>query len=240
MARDGGFLILSKEEYEEYRELEPQGLKFIHRYMMGREFINNLDRYCFWLVGANPKEVRECPILQKRIEAVREYRLNSPAAETRKFAETPGLFCQLNQPKEHFIAFPKVSSERRRYIPIGFLSPDIIVGDKIYVLEGLGLSEFGILTSSVHNAWMRAVCGRLEMRYSYSNTIVYNSFPWPTLSGSKKTKIEQSAREILDARGTPQGSPRQRCCRNGSLWLPQRYDRAGNRRRTLQDVPKTY
>ena len=200
MARDGGFLILSKEEYEEYLRIEPQGAKFIHRYMMGREFINNLDRYCFWLVGANPKEVRECPLLQKRIEAVREYRLSSPAVETQKFAETPGLFCQLNQPKDYFIAFPKVSSERRRYIPIGFLSPDVVVGDKIYVVEGLGLSDFGVLTSSVHNAWMRAVGGRMKSDYSYSNTIIYNNFPWPTITDSTKNKLEVTAQAILDAR----------------------------------------
>lgn len=200
MARDGGFLILSKEEYEEYQKLEPQGVKFIHRYMMGREFINNLDRYCFWLVGANPKEVRDCPLLQKRLESVREYRLSSPAVETQKFADTPGLFCQLNQPKDYFIAFPKVSSERRRYIPIGFLSPDIVVGDKIYVVEGLGLAEFGVLTSSVHNAWMRAVGGRMKSDYSYSNTIIYNNFPWPVISETSRTKLEATAQAILDAR----------------------------------------
>ena len=200
MARDGGFLILSKEEYEEYQKLEPQGVKFIHRYMMGREFINNLDRYCFWLVGANPKEVRDCPLLQKRLESVREYRLSSPAVETQKFADTPGLFCQLNQPKDYFIAFPKVSSERRRYIPIGFLSPDIVVGDKIYVVEGLGLAEFGVLTSSVHNAWMRAVGGRMKSDYSYSNTIIYNNFPWPVISETSRTKLEATAQTILDAR----------------------------------------
>ena len=207
MARDGGFLIMSKEEYDEYKVLEPQGLKFVHRYMMGREFINNLDRYCFWLVGANPKEVRECPILQKRIESVRDYRLNSPAVETQKFAETPGLFCQLNQPKEYFIAFPKVSSERRRYIPIGFLSPDIVVGDKIYVVEGLGLPEFGVLTSSIHNAWMRAVGGRMKSDYSYSNTIIYNNFPWPKeITEVRKEKIGKTAQAILDARALYPGS----------------------------------
>lgn len=175
--------------------------------MMGREFINNLDRYCFWLVGANPKEVRECPILQKRIESVRDYRLNSPAVETQKFAETPGLFCQLNQPKEYFIAFPKVSSERRRYIPIGFLSPDIVVGDKIYVVEGLGLPEFGVLTSSIHNAWMRAVGGRMKSDYSYSNTIIYNNFPWPKeITEVRKEKIGKTAQAILDARALYPGS----------------------------------
>ena len=200
MARDGGHLILSKEEYEEYLAKEPQGRKFIHRYMMGREFINNIDRYCFWLLGAAPSEIRQCPFLLARLDAVKQHRLNSPAKETQAFAETPSIFCQLAQPKGNFIAFPKVSSERRKYIPIGFLSADIIVGDKIYVVEDVGMYHFGVLTSNVHNAWMRTVAGRMKSDYSYSNTIVYNNFPWPTPTDAQKAKIEQTAQAILDAR----------------------------------------
>lgn len=168
---------------------------------MGREFINNIKRYCFWLVGAEPEEVKKCPLLMERMSKVREYRLNSPAVETQKFADTPGLFCQLNQPKKDFIAFPKVSSERRRYIPIGFLSKDVIVGDKIYVVEDVGLYHFGVLTSNIHNAWMRAVGGRMKSDYSYSNTIIYNSFPWPEkINAEQHNKIADTANKILEAR----------------------------------------
>lgn len=199
MARDDGNLILSKNEYLDYIKKEPQGMQFIRQYMMGNEFIKNIKRYCFWLVGVSPKQIRECPILLKRIEKVREARLASSAKETQKLAEIPHLFAQLAQPQNDFIAFPKVSSEKRRYIPIGFLNKDIIVGDKLYVVENVGLYHFGILTSSVHNAWMRAVCGRLETRYSYSNTIVYNNFPWPDNEGACSL-VEETAKKILDAR----------------------------------------
>lgn len=200
MARDGGYLLLDENEYNEYIKAEPQGAKFIRRYMMGKEFIQNIPRYCFWLLNANPNELSKCPILLKRIERVKQTRLASKAKETQKLAETPTLFAQLAQPTSSFIAFPKVSSEKRKYIPIGFLDKEIIVGDKLYVIEEVGLFHFGVLTSFVHNAWMRAVAGRLEMRYSYSNTIVYNNFIWCEPDTAQKAKIEHTARVILDAR----------------------------------------
>lgn len=206
MARDGGNLILSQDEYDYYVKHEPQGAQWLRRYMMGKEFINNIPRWCFWLVGADPAALRRCPLLLGRIAKVREARLASPALETRKLADTPTLFAQLAQPKTNFIAFPKVSSENRLYVPIGFMSPDVIVGDKIYVVENVGLYEFGILTSSVHNAWMRMVAGRLESRYSYSNTIVYNTFPWPVPGETQSTSrtlhetISQTAQVVLDER----------------------------------------
>lgn len=200
MARDGGNLILDQEEYNNYILQEPQGKKFIYKYMMGREFINNIPRYCFWLVGADPNELKKCPILLKRIEKVKESRLKSPAKDTQKLADTPSLFAQLAQPTNNFIAFPKVSSERRKYIPIGFLDKDVIVGDKLYVVENVGVYHFGVLTSNVHNAWMRVVAGRLKSDYSYSNTIVYNNFPWPNPTDKQKEKIEKTAQGILDAR----------------------------------------
>ena len=199
MARDGNNLLLSDKEYEEYIKLEPQGKGFIKRYMMGKEFIHNIDRYCFWLVDAEPSKIKKCPILLERIHKVREYRLNSND-DTKKFAETPTLFCQLAQPKANFIAVPKVSSENRKYIPIAFLTPDTIVGDKIYVIENADLYDFGIITSSIHNAWMRLVAGKLESRYSYSNTIVYNNFVWVKPTEQQKEKIETTAQSILDAR----------------------------------------
>lgn len=199
MARDGGHLILSEKEYLEYIKKEPQGQQFIRPYMMGKEFICNIKRYCFWLVGVSPKQIRQCPMLLKRIEKVRQSRLASTAKETRDLAEIPHLFAQLAQPKNDFIAFPSVSGEKRRYIPIGFLSPNVIVGNKIYVVENVGLYHFGVLTSSVHNAWMRAVCGRLETRYNYSNTIVYNNFVWPENKDAYPL-VERTAQKILEAR----------------------------------------
>lgn len=199
MARDGGHLILSEEEYLEYIKKEPQGQQFIRPYMMGKEFICNIKRYCFWLVGVSPKQIRQCPMLLKRIEKVQQSRLASTAKETRDLAESPHLFAQLAQPKNDFIAFPSVSGENRRYIPIGFLSPNVIVGNKIYVVENVGLYHFGVLTSSVHNAWMRAVCGRLETRYNYSNTIVYNNFVWPENKDAYPI-VEKTAQKILEAR----------------------------------------
>ena len=197
---EGGNLILTNEEKMEYVKIEPQGEKFLRPFMMGKDFINRKPRWCFWLVGANPAELRKCPILLKRIEAVRDFRLSSAKAATRKKAETPTLFDEVRECKNDYVAIPKVSSEQRRYIPMEFLSKDIIPGDKLFMLPDSSQYHFGVLTSNVHMAWMRAVCGRLEMRYSYSNTIVYNNFPWPSPTEAQKAKIEQTAQAILDAR----------------------------------------
>lgn len=200
MPRDGGHLILSNSEYLDYVKKEPLGKKWIRFYTMGEEFIKNIPRYCFWLVNADPNEIQQCPLLLKRIDAVRQKRLKSSAEETRELADSPHLFAQRAQPTKNFLAFPKVSSGQRQYIPIGFLTPDIIVGDKVYVVENADLYHFGVLTSSIHNSWVRAVAGRLKSDYSYSNTIVYNNFPWCNPTEEQKRKIEQTAQAILDAR----------------------------------------
>ena len=136
----------------------------------------------------------------KRIEKVREFRSLSQRAKTLQLAETPTLFEDMRISDTRYIAIPKVSSESRKYIPIDYLDSDVIPGDKLFFMKNASLYDFGIITSNVHNAWMRAVCGRLEMRYSYSNTIVYNNFPWPTPSPEQKKKIEETAQAILDAR----------------------------------------
>ncbi|MCI7564265.1 MAG: methylase, partial [Spirochaetia bacterium] len=176
---DDGNLILSVEEKEEYIKKEPQGEKFLRPFMMGKDFLDRKPRWCFWLVGANPSDLKKCPILIKRIEAVREFREKSTKAATRQKAETPTLFDEIKDCKTNYVAIPVVSSERRRYIPIEYLTADVIAGNKLFQMPNASLYHFGVLTSNVHMAWMRAVCGRLEMRYSYSNTIVYNNFPWP-------------------------------------------------------------
>ena len=193
---DDGNFILSDDEKELYLKIEPQGAKFLRPFMMGKDFIDRKPRWCFWLVGANPTELKECPILLKRIEAVREFRLKSSKAATRQKADTPMLFDEIREPKSSYIALPTVSSESRRYVPIDYLTHDIIPGNKIYFMENATLFHFGVLTSNVHMAWMRAVCGRLKSDYNYSNTIVYNNFPWP----NKDAKIASSQTNTEDAK----------------------------------------
>ena len=197
---DDGNFILSVDEKEVYLKKEPQGEKFLRPFMMGKDFIDRKPRWCFWLVGANPTELKKCPILLKKIEAVREFRLRSSKAATRQKADTPMLFDEIREPKSSYIGLPTVSSESRRYVPIDYLTHDIVPGNKIYFMENATLFHFGVLTSNVHMAWMRAVCGRLKSDYNYSNTIVYNNFPWPNPSEEQKKKIEQTAQSILDAR----------------------------------------
>lgn len=197
---EGGFLIMTADEKNALIQANPLAQKWVRPYMMGKDFIDRKTRFCLWLVGANPCEVRQCNQVMMRIENVRQYRLASPKVATQQKADTPMLFDEVRECKTNYVAIPKVSSERRRYIPMEYLSKEIIPGDKLFMLQDGSLFHFGILTSNVHMAWMRAVCGRLEMRYSYSNTIVYNNFPWPTPTEEQKAKIEQTAQAILDAR----------------------------------------
>ena len=197
---EGGFLILSKEEKDDLLSEEPQSEVFIRPYMMGKDFIARKPRYCLWMVGANPSLINQCPLVRKRIEQGREYRLASPKAATQKKAETPMLFDEVRECMTDYVAIPKVSSENRRYIPMEYLKSEVIPGDSIFMIPNTGLYHFGILTSNVHMAWMRAVCGRLKSDYRYSNTVVYNNFPWPAPTDAQKAKIEQTAQAILDAR----------------------------------------
>ena len=196
---DGGNLILSPEEKAQLVEIEPRAEKYIKRYMMGEEFISNEYRYCLWLVDCPPSELRKMPEVMKRVQAVRDMRLKSTFAPTRKMAETPTLFREQLNPA-HFIAVPVVSSQNRRYIPIGFLGSDVIAGNKLMMIENADAYMFGILESNVHMAWMRAVAGRMKSDYSYSKDIVYNNFPWPTPTPVQRAAIEQTAQGILDAR----------------------------------------
>lgn len=197
---DDGNLLMSVEEYNEYLKSEPQGEKFIRPFMMGKDFIQRKPRYCFWLVGANPSELKKCPLLLKRIEAVREFRLKSKRTKTLELANTPTLFEDMRISDKRYIAIPKVSSEARRYIPVDYLESAVIPGDKLFFMKNATLFDFGVIMSNVHNAWMRVVCGRLKSDYSYSNTIVYNNFPWCSPTEEQKAKIEKTAQAILDAR----------------------------------------
>ena len=200
MPRDGGGFILTDEEKEELMVKEPLSQKWIRPYLGAYEFINNKTRWCLWLVGANPHELKQCPIVMQRIERVRAFRANSVAEGTKKFAKTPTLFCQIAQPSTNYIAVPKTSSQRRKYIPIGFLTCETIASDLLFLIPNANLYHFGVLTSNVHNAWMRTVCGRLKSDYRYAKDIVYNNFPWCNPTPEQREKVEQTAQAILDAR----------------------------------------
>ena len=200
MPRDGGGFVLSEEERSALLEKEPLAGKWIRPYLGAEEFIKGKTRYCLWLVGATPNELRSCKEVMRRVEAVRDFRASSKAAATRKFAETPALFCQIAQPDTDYILVPRVSSERRRYIPIGFEGKNTIASDAVQLIPDASLYHFGVLTSNIHMAWMRAVCGRLKSDYRYSKDVVYNNFPWPTPTEEQKQKIQQTAQGILDAR----------------------------------------
>ncbi len=197
---DGGNLILTEEERNDILQREPDLKQFIRPYLGAVEFINKKIRYCFWLKNASPSEIRKSPELMRRIEAVRNMRLASTAAPTREKANTPHLFFFISQPDTNYLLVPSTSSENRRYIPIGFLSPDVIASNAATIVPDATLYNFGVMTSNVHMAWMRTVCGRLKSDYRYSNAIVYNNFPWPTPTEAQKAKIEQTAQAILDAR----------------------------------------
>ena len=201
---DDGNFILTEDEKNILVKKEPAAQKFIRQYMMGKDFIDRKPRYCLWLQGANPSELRACPEIAKRVDNVRKFRLNSKRASTIRAAEMPTLFGAPYVCESDYIAIPKVSSENRRYIPIDFISHDIIPGDKLFVMQRATLFHFGILTSNIHMLWIKVTCGRLKSDYSYSNTLVYNNFPWPSVETfhetSLQTKIEQTAQDILDVR----------------------------------------
>ena len=195
---DGGHLIIEAEEYADFIRHEPKAKKYIKRLTGAAEFINNKDRYCLWLVDVSPKELRSMPLVMERIELCRQARL-AGAADRQKLAETPTIFREQKNP-DSYIIVPSTSSENRRYIPIGFLDGEVIPTNSATIIEDATLYDFGILTSNVHMAWMRTVAGRLKSDYRYSAKIVYNNFPWPTVTEEQKQFIANTAQGILDAR----------------------------------------
>ena len=198
---DGGNLIISPEEKEELIAKEPAASKFIRRYMGGGDFLNGIERYVLWLKDANPNELSDLRMVTKRIAAVREFRLQSSAESTRRFADHPTLFRQIAQPKTNYLAVPEVSSERRPYIPMAFLPPEVICSNTVQFVPEASKYGFGVLTSAMHMAWMRQVCGRLKSDYRYSNSLVYNNFPWPeSATNEQRAKVEECAQVVLDAR----------------------------------------
>ena len=197
---DGGFFFLTPEEREEFVRKEPQSLKYIRKVLGAQEYINNIERYCLWLVDISPEELKNSPMIYERVRKVREFRLSSKAESTRKFADRPTEFKQNAQPETPYLIVPRVSSENRRYVPIGYIQPEVIATDATQIIPNASLYEFGVITSNVHMAWMRTVAGKLESRYRYSNTIVYNTFPWVEISEQQRKRIEETAKEILNVR----------------------------------------
>lgn len=199
--RDGGFYTFTTDEKDLFLKQEPTAEKYIFKMIGGNEFINNIERWIMFLRDCPPNELKSMKRVLERVNSVKEFRLSSKAKEIQKFALTPTLFAQQTQPiGKDYIAVPIVSSEKRRYIPIGFVKGNILTNNQIQIIPDASIYHFGILTSNVHNAWMRAVCGRLEMRYRYSKDVVYNNFPWCNPTDEQKAKIEQTAQAILDAR----------------------------------------
>ena len=198
---DGGYLILTEEDYNIFKAKEPQAMKYIKPLIGAAEFIKRKTRWCLWLKDAEPSEIHKCPMVMDRVKRCKEARESSIAEGIRKFASTPTLFAQITQPLNcSCLIIPQVSSQRRRYVPIGYLNGDTICTDKLRIVPNATLYHFGILTSNVHMAWMRAICMRMKSDYSYSRDIVYNNFPWPQPTEVQKIEIEQTAQGILDAR----------------------------------------
>lgn len=197
---DGGFLFLTAEECAKLLKNEPLAQKFVRKIYGATEYINNKARYCLWLVGASPEELRKSAFISSRVKQVKHFRLASPKEATRKSADTPTLFQEIRQPDSEYIIIPRHSSESRRYIPFGFVSPEIIVNDAVQIIPNAKIYHFGIMMSNVHMAWTRAVCGRIKSDYRYSKDIVYNNFPWPEPTEEQQANIEQTAQAILDAR----------------------------------------
>ncbi len=231
---DGGHFILSEDERIELLKQEPDARKFIRPFLGADEFINNIPRYCLWLQDAKPDELRRLPLVMQRVQAVKAFRLESKRQATNDLAATPTQFAFVSHPDSHYLLLPSVSSERRNFIPIGFMPPEVIASNLCLIVPNATLYHFGILTSTMHNAWMRYTCGRLKSDYRYSAGIVYNNFPWPDLPSPQPSprkrgegagfssphavgrggsaaegegKVEAAAQAVLDARAQfPQSS----------------------------------
>ena len=201
MPIDDGHLILTKDDVELLLKENPENKKFIRSYMGGAELIKNQERWCLWLKDFSPKELKSSRFVAERVKQTKDFRLSSGRSQTQNLASIPWLFGEIRQPETNMVVVPKVSSEARRYIPISFISPEIIINGSALIVQNASFYEFGVLTSSVHNSWMRTVAGRMKSDYQYSSNIVYNNFPWCNPTDEQKAKIDQTAQAILDARG---------------------------------------
>lgn len=198
---DGGNLLLNESDYHEVVKKEPDIQKHIRKYYGSDEFINNINRYCLWLKNANPSELKRSKFITERLEKVRKFRLESKRRETRNLSARPSEFAFVSHVETDYIIIPSVSSERRKYIPMGFMNKNIIASNLCLIIPNAKMYHFGILQSEMHMIWVKYICGRLESRYRYSNTIVYNNFPWPENPSEKqKQAVEAAAQNVLDVR----------------------------------------
>jgi hypothetical protein len=200
MPIDDGHLILSEEEAALFIEKEPITKEMIRPYYGGEEFINNKKRFCLWLPGISPEKINKSKLVQERIRQTKVFREASNREATRKLAITPSEFGEIRQPKADYLIIPKVSSENRLYVPIGFMSHKNITSGSALIIPDADLYEFGVLTSAMHMAWMRYICGRMKSDYQYSASLVYNNFPWPNPTDKQQQAVEDAAQNILDAR----------------------------------------
>ncbi|KMT21611.1 DNA methyltransferase [Clostridium cylindrosporum] len=197
MPNDGGYLLFSDEEKEEFLSSNPNSEKWFKKFVGSHEYINSITRWCLWLEGTSPSELKSCKGILERISKVREFRLASKRKATQKLADSPMNFGEIRQPKGNYILVPRHSSEKRKYLPIGFMEPDVICGDANLMIPEATIYEFGILISNVHMVWMRTICGRIKSDYRYSNNLVYNNFPWPSINEKHRELIERAAWEVL-------------------------------------------
>lgn len=197
---DGGNLLLTSDEKDALIMHEPSAIKFIRRFVGAEEFLNNKERWCLWLENANPNDLRSMPTILARIEKVREVSKKSKYACSIGSVDRPALFERNRQLKTSYLIIPRVSSERRRYLPIGYVNEDVINSDANFSLPNATNFHFGVLNATMHNAWMRQVAGRLKSDYRYSNTIVYNNFPWPEPNDKQRATLATAAQAVLDAR----------------------------------------
>lgn len=206
MPRDNGALLLNEEEKEELIEKEPLSKKWIKPFTGAREFLKGEKRWCLWLVGANPSELRKCDLVIERIKKVKEFRLNSKKSATRKLAKVPMLFGEIRQPDTDYLLIPSATSCNRDYIPLGFMNKNVIASNLVHIIPNSTVYEFGVLSSKIHMVWTRVVAGRLGLSYRYSKDLVYNNFIWPNPTPPQKENIEKAAQEVLDARKLYPGS----------------------------------
>jgi len=198
---DDGNYLFTDEEKEAFVREEPASKKYFRRWYGSKEFINGKPRWCLWLGDCSPKELRGMPTVMKRVEAVRTFRFKSKSAPTQKLAELPTRFHVENMPAHRYLVIPKVSSERRKYIPMGFMSPKILCSDLVFLLPNASFFHFGVLGSAMQMAWVRHVGGRLKSDFRFSAKLVYNNFPWPQeVSDAKRAAVEEAAQGVLDAR----------------------------------------
>jgi hypothetical protein len=197
---DDGNLIVEEADRQQFLAENPEAEKYLRPFLCAEEYLHSIPRWCLWLVDANPSDIRNIPGIRKRLEATRDFRLASKKEATRRGASEPGLFTEIRQPNSRYIVIPRHSSETRRYIPFGYFEPEYIVADSCSSVPDASIFHFGVISSLIHMAWVRQVCGRIKSDFRYSNKIVYNNYPWPNPTPEQRERVEEKAQAVLDAR----------------------------------------